>query len=400
MARLGKLRSGAGGLLGLLCLLLCAGPAMGQGLDYPANELYTAPWFDDLRHNDTAGGFIARAKRNAADDGWERVEYAYTCYGTTLIQAADVIDERTGLVFKLIDCKEEEKQIDLDLRLRNIQDGGWYWMFKPILRSDGTTTTAAAAAPLVRMDVLAQAPRLEPVTATSSTITADTRVLKVDPDGRGSGGATLVVDSAPGLFEIIPHATAVLPRESCYGVFGLYRGRAADCVVGRSADWQLTLLDNNGAALVAPVVRPASGTASVRARLSITTGYMITGCNNLEIGAALTGGRQGSADVATPGNVTLRTPGAQAGVGCPTPELAFSWDVDVQNDASRCGAANPDRGTAQTVRITLGGRMTGSVEPPLPSLPFVEFQVACPANASAALEGVNLVPENTFEPGA
>lgn len=203
-------------MLACLALLVLAGPASGQ-LEEPANELHTAPEFGDLRlmddpnprRNGHAGGFVGAAKRTPAGDGWETVRYTYRC-GAAVITSTATPASTTGRVAELIDCESNTEQPDLDLRIHNIRDGGWYWMFRPL-----GDDVVAASAPLIRMDVLAEAPRHLPFDEDLGEIDADRRDVEVDDDGRGTGGATVFTDEGNRLFDIFPHSTPVLPTEIC-----------------------------------------------------------------------------------------------------------------------------------------------------------------------------------------
>ena len=392
-----------------LCLLLLAGPVYSQlsPREFGKDQLYTAPSFGDLRLNPkvagnrqtgSAGGFVAKAKRKADDSGWEEVQYSYSCgRGTYTIETLSA-EPRSGQVAALIDCggaggmgTQTAPVRDLDLRIHNIEDGGWYWMFKPL-----GNDVAAASASLIRMDLLEKAPKLLPYAELGQDFTVE--IHNVDAthlDGRVSGGATVFTDETNRLFDIFPHPTPVLPMQPCFGAIGSDEGRNADCAVGRSADWQLVLTDSSEAPLDGPLVRPASGeAATVSATLSITTGHLTAPDCEITVAPTLSGGRQGQVDLAIPAGVTA---GTVTPPDCSTAELAFSWTVQVANDATRCATDSGDRGTPQTVRVAVTPS-GGAVAPALPGSLYAEFQVTCASAASSALEAVDLVPENPFPP--
>ena len=385
--------------LGCLALAFAAAPAVSQTLVGPADELHTAPWFADLRGTSNAnsrlnghgGGFVATALRNAAGDGWETVTYAFTC-GDVTKSLQPTPDATTGLVAQLIDCESDTDQDELDLRVHGVESGGWYWVFQPVGTGDDADV-AAAAAPLIRMDVLAEAPRQLPLEPKVGGIQATVHKVDVDDDGRGSGGATLFKDDANRLFDILPHPAAVLPPAPCSGEFLAAAATDETCVLGTPGDWQLTLVDGNGKDLSGPVVRPAAaGTvSSVAVTLSVATGHLIDSCSAADAEIGLTGGKSGSTTLALPDAVTVRgnnpvTPGS-----CPAAGLTFSWTVDVAPDDTRCAASNSDRGTAQTVRVT--ATTLRQTTPALPADLFKEFKVTCAAASSAPSAGQELVPD-------
>ena len=381
----------------LCCLALAFVPApvASQYLDAPADELHTAPWFADLRGtsnmnarlNGHGGGFVAQALRNAADDGWGTVTYSYTCGGTTLAQEA-VPDAASGLVAALIDCESDTTHDSVDLRVHGVESGGWYWVFRPV-----GTDVAAAAAPLVRMDVLAQAPRQLPLEPNVGGIQADRHEVTVDTDGRGSGGATLFTDEANRLFDVLVHPAASLPPTPCSGEFLDMDATDENCLLGMPGDWRLSLADAMGDPLSGAVVRPAlaGSSVSVAATLSIATGHLVgTGCKP-QATIELTGGMSGSTVLTLPGEVAVSGTAAVNPEACPADDLTFSWTVNVSADTTRCAASNADRGTAQTVRVTATDlTMTA---PGLADDLFQEFQVVCASSASASSAGRELVPD-------
>ena len=381
-----------------LALAYAPVPAASQLLQNPADELHTAPWFADLRGttntnarlNGHGGGFVAQALRNAANDGWETVSYAFTCGGvTTSLQPTP--DATTGLVAALIDCESDTAYDPVDLRVHNVENGGWYWVFKPVGSGDDADV-AAAAAPLLRMDVLAGAPTQLPLEPNVGGIEATRYQLAVDADGRGSGGATLFSDSANRLFDILPHSTAVLPPAPCSGVFLATAATDETCVLGMPGDWRLTLADANGNALSGAVVRPATAgnSVSVAVTLSLGTGHLVTSCSaDAQIG--LTGGVSGSTALDLPAEVTVSGSNPATPGTCPAAALTFSWTVAVAPDDTRCAASNSDRGTPQTVRVTAS--TLSQATPGLPADLFEEFQVVCAASSSSSSAGRELVPD-------
>lgn len=271
-------------------------------------------------------------------------------------------------------------------------------MFNTVVRADGTAGfRGAAAASLVRMDVLAEAPRRLPYVPKGSADIASTHYdVTVDAEGRGSGGATVVTDTRFELFDIIPHVVPQAPLEPC---FGSYRGsaqeaRTQDCFIAREEDWWIKVTDACGMALSGPVVRPdGSGNddaVSVRARVGIR-GYLDNGSPDAPM--TLSGGRQVGSDIATPAGVTAGFVMAMRG-GRGAPALTFEMEITVAADSSRCDLSNADRGTPQTVRVTVSN--ISGVAPPSGGL-FAEFQVGC-SEAEPAL-GKNLAPERPFPPG-
>ena len=395
-------RTVAAWVVGGLALAFAQAPAAAQVVQAPADELYAAPWFADLRgtsdknprRNGHGGGFVAQAFRNAAGDGWETVTYTFMCGGRG-ISETPTPDAATGLVAALIDCESDTPEDTVDLRVHGIESGGWYWVFRPVGSGD-TADVAAAAAPLIRMDVLAQAPRQLPLEPNVGGIQADRHEVMVDADGRGSGGATLFTDDANRLFDVLPHAAAVLPSAPCSGVFLDAAATDDDCGLGVPADWSLTLVDAvSGSPFPGPVVRPvAAGTAaSVTATLSLATGHLVgTGCAP-EAQIGLTGGMSGSTVLDLPGAVAVNGANPANPGACPAAELTFTWTVDVSADTTRCAAANADRGTPQTVRVAATS-LTGAT-PALPAELFEEFQVVC-ADAASSSAGQELVPGVPF----
>ncbi|MXX60123.1 MAG: hypothetical protein F4112_11615 [Holophagales bacterium] len=380
--------------LGCLALAFAAAPAASQSAQAPADELHTAPWFADLRGmshtnprlNGHGGGFVAQALRNAADDGWEPVMYSYMCGGVTTTKQA--MDHGGGLAAELVDCESDTTYEPVDLRVHGIESGGWYWVFRPV-----GDDVAAAAAPLIRMDVLAQAPRQVPLEPGLGGIQAERHNVAVDADGRGSGGATLFTDDANRLFDILPHPAAVLPRASCSGVFLDAAATDDDCGLGVPADWELMLADGDGDPLSGAIVRPAlAGTdVPVTATLSIGTGHLVgTGCTP-EATIELTGGMSGTTVLTLPGAVTVSGANPANPGECPAAALSFSWTVNVSADTTRCAASNADRGTPQTVRVT-ATNLTETT-PDLADDLFQEFEVVCAASASASSAGRELVPD-------
>lgn len=379
--------------VGCLALAYSPEPAAAQ-LQEPANELHAAPWFADLRgltdpnprRNGHGGGFVAQAMRNAADNGWETVTYSYTCGLVTRSQAAPA--DSTGLVAALIDCESDSTYDPVDLRVHNVESGGWYWVFRPI-----GDDVAAAAAPLIRMDLLAQAPRQLPLEPNIGGIQADRHEVMVDAAGRGSGGATLFTDDGNRLFDVLPHPTAVLPPMPCSGEFLDDEATDEDCGLGVPADWELMLADEEDDPLAGPVVRPESGAAavSVAVTLSIETGHLVTtGCMpaaHIE----LTGGMRDMTVLTLPGGLTVGGSNPVNPEDCPAAELSFSWTVDVAADDNRCAASNAERGTPQTVRVT-ATQITGAT-PALADDLFQEFQVVCADAPSASSAGQELVPD-------
>lgn len=341
---------------------------------------------------------MAQALRNAADDGWAIVTYSFTCGGTTLAQEA-VPTAMTGLVAVLVDCDSDTTRDSVDLRVHGIESGGWYWVFRPV-GTGADADVAAAAAPLIRMDVLAEAPRQLPLEPNVGGIQADRHEVTVDADGRGSGGATLFTDDANQLFDVLPHSAAVVPPTPCSGVFLDAAATDENCVLGVPADWRLTLADAMGDPLSGAVVRPAlaGSSVSVAATLSIATGHLVdTGCTpDATIG--LTGGMSGTTVLNLPDAVDVGgATSASANPGtCPAAELSFSWTIDVSADTNRCASANPDRGRAQTVRVTATNLTEAT--PALAADLFAEFQVACPGSASSSSAGRELVPEPVGRP--
>ncbi len=382
---------------GCLFLAYSPEPAAAQ-LQEPAAELHTAPWFADLRgmtdpnprRNGHGGGFVAQAMRNAAGDGWEDVTYTFTCGNRTTMETP-MPDATSGLVAALIDCESDTDFDPVDLRVHNVEDGGWYWVFRPI-----GDDVAAAAAPLIRMDLLAQAPRQLPLEPNIGGIQADRHDVTVDAAGRGSGGATLFADDGNRLFDVLPHPTAVLPPAPCSGEFLDEEATDDDCGLGVPADWTLMLADGDGDPLSGPVVRPASGgdSVSVAATLSIETGHLVTtGCAP-QATLQLTGGRRDMTDLSLPGGVTVDGSSSDAvnPEDCPAAELSFSWTVDVADDGTRCASTSAERGTPQTVRVTAMD-LSGAT-PDLPTGLFQEFQVVCDDAASASSSaGRELVPD-------
>ncbi len=382
----------------VVCLFLAYSPEPAASqLQEPAAELHAAPWFADLRgvsdpnprRNGHGGGFVAQALRNAADDGWETVTYSFTCGGRTTSQATPA-DATTGLVAALIDCESDTAFDPVELRVHNVESGGWYWVFRPI-----GDDVAAAAAPLIRMDLLAQAPRQLPLEPNIGGIQADRHEVMVDDAGRGSGGATLFTDDGNRLFDVLPHPTAVLPPTPCSGEFLDAEATDEDCGLGVPADWQVMLADAEGDPLSGPVVRPASGGAavSVAATLSIDAGHLVTtGCMP-EAEVTLTGGMRVMTVLDLPGAVTVG--GSSSGTAnpeeCPAASLSFTWSVDVAADDSRCAASNAERNTPQTVRVA-ATELTGAT-PALPADLFQEFQVVCADATSASAAGRELVPD-------
>ncbi|MYJ24780.1 MAG: hypothetical protein F4080_04370 [Holophagales bacterium] len=384
--------------VGCLALAYSPEPVTAQ-LQEPANELHAAPWFADLRgltdsnprRNGHGGGFVAQAMRNAAGDGWEDVTYTFTCGNRTTMEMSTP-DVATGLVAALIDCESDTAVDPVDLRVHNVEDGGWYWVFCPI-----GDDVDAAAAPLIRMDLLAQAPRQLPLEPNIGGIQADRHDVTVDSAGRGSGGATLFTDDENRLFDVLPHPTAVLPPTPCSGEFLDEDAMDEDCGLGMPADWRLMLADADDDPLAGPVVRPESGAAavSVAATLSIGTGHLVTtGCMPAaEI--ELTGGMRDMTVLDLPGGVTVDGSSSDAvnPEDCPAAELSFSWTVDVADDAARCASTSAERGTIQTVRVTASD-LTGAT-PALPADLFQEFQVVCgdAPSASSSPAGRELVPD-------
>lgn len=386
-------RTVAAWALGCLALASAPAPVASQLLEAPADELHTAPWFADLRgtsdpnarRNGAGGGFIAQALRNAADDGWDTVTYSYTCGDVTIAREA-VADAGNGQVAALIDCDSDTMQDSVDLRVHGIQSGGWYWVFRPV-----GTDVAAAAAPLIRMDVLAQAPRQLPFEPDG--FQAERNEATVDDDGRGSGGATLFTDEANRLFDVFVHPAAALPEAPCSGEFLHADATDENCLLGVPGDWRLSLADSMGDPLSGAVVRPvlAGSSASVTATLSIETGHLVgTGCTP-EATIGLTGGVSGGTDLNLPDEVAVSGSTAVNPAACPAAELTFSWTVNVSPDATRCAAANADRGTAQTVRVEATDLTNAT--PALPDDLFQEFQVVCSSSASASAAGRELVPD-------
>lgn len=382
--------------VGCLALATSPEPAAAQ-LQEPAAELHTAPWFADLRgmtdpnprRNGHGGGFVAQAMRNAADDGWETVTYSFTCGLVTTSQAAPA-DSTTGLVAVLIDCESDTAHDPVDLRVHNVESGGWYWVFRPI-----GDDVAAAAAPLIRMDLLAQAPRQLPLEPNIGGIQADRHDVMVDVAGRGSGGATLFADDGNRLFDVLPHPTAVLPPTPCSGEFLHEDAMDEDCGLGVPADWELMLADADDDPLAGPIVRPDSGgdPVPVTATLSIGTGHLVgTGCMP-EATIELSGGMSGDTPLTLPGEVAVSGSAAVNPAECPAADLSFSWTVNVSADTTRCAASNADRGTPQTVRVT-ATELTEAT-PGLADGLFQEFQVACgdAPTASASSAGRELVPD-------
>jgi len=380
------------------CLFLASSPEpVAAQLQEPAAELHTAPWFADLRgmsdsnprRNGHGGGFVAQARRNAAGDGWADVTYTFTCGNRTTMETPSP-DATTGLVAALIDCESDTAFDSLDLRVHNVEDGGWYWVFRPI-----GDDVAAAAAPLIRMDVLAKAPRQLPLEPSIGGIQAERHDAKVEADGRGSGGATVFSDDGNRLFDVLPHPAAVLPPAPCSGEFLDADATDENCGLGTSADWTLMLADSEDDPLSGPVVRPASGGAavSVAATLSIETGHLVTtGCTP-EAEVTLTGGMRDMTVLDLPGAVTVGRASSNAvnPEECPAASLTFTWSVDVAADDGRCATTNAERSTAQTVRVAATD-LTGAT-PVLPADLFQEFQVVCADAASASSAGRELVPD-------
>lgn len=386
--------------LALACFALASAPVAAQLVQAPADELYTAPWFADLRgmsdpnprRNGHGGGFVAQAPRNAADDGWENATYSYMCGGVTLTRTATP-DAATGLVAELVDCESDTAYEAIGLRVHGIESGGWYWVFRPI-----GDDVAAAAAPLIRMDVVAQAPRQLPLEPNVGGIQAERHDVAVDADGRGSGGATLFTDDANRLFDVFPHPAAALPAAPCSGVFLDMDATDEDCAVGVPADWELMLADGDGDPLSGAIVRPASGgdPVPVTATLSIGTGHLVgTGCTP-EATIELTGGMSGSTVLSLPGEVAISGAAAVSPAECPADDLSFSWTVNVSADTTRCAASNADRGTAQTVRVTATD--LSETTPGLADDLFQEFQVVCDTSSSASSAGRELVPDVGLPP--
>jgi hypothetical protein len=390
-------------VVGGLALAFAQAPAAAQ-LQAPADELHAAPWFADLRGtsamnprlNGHGGGFVAQALRNAAGDGWETVRYSITCGGVTITKTLTP-DSTTGGVADLVDCDSDTPENAVNLRVHGIESGGWYWVFRPV-GNGADADVAAAAAPLIRMDVLAQSPRQLPLEPNVGGIVADRHEVMVDADGRGSGGATLFTDDANRLFDVLPHPAAVLPAAPCSGEFLDAAATDDDCGLGVPADWSLTLADGSGDPLSGAIVRPAAaGTAvSVAATLSLATGYLVgAGCTP-EATIDLTGGMSGATALDLPGAVTVNGSDAVNPGACPAAELTFSWTVDVSADTTRCAASNADRGTPQTVRVA--ATSLTSATPALPAELFQEFQVVCADPASASSAGRELVPDPVETP--
>ena len=386
--------------LGCLALMFAQAPAAAQ-LQAPADELHAAPWFADLRGtsamnsrlNGHGGGFVAQALRNAAGDGWETVRYSITCAGVTITKTLTP-DATTGGVADLVDCDSDTPENAVNLRVHGVESGGWYWVFRPVGSGD-SADVAAAAAPLIRMDVLAQAPRQLPLEPTVGGIRADRHEVMVDDDGRGSGGATLFTDDANRLFDVLPHPAAVLPAAPCSGEFLDAAATDDNCGLGVPDDWSLTLADGMGDPLSGAIVRPAAAgsSESVTATLSLETGHLVgAGCGP-EATIQLTGGTSGGTVLDLPGAVVVNGSNPANPGACPAAELTFSWTVDVSADTTRCAASNADRGTAQTVRVA--ATALTSATPGLPAELFEEFQVVC-ADAASSSAGQELVPGVPF----
>ena len=382
--------------LGCLALALLPVPMASQTAQAPADELHTAPWFADLRGtsnmnarlNGHGGGFVAQALPNAAGDGWEEVTYSYTCGGVTTTRPATPA-AASGLVADLVDCDSDTMQESVGLQVHGIESGGWYWVFRPV-----GDDVAAAAAPLIRMDLLAQAPRQLPLEPNVGGIQAERHEVMVDEDGRGSGGATLFTDDANRLFDVFVHPAAVLPTAPCSGVFLDMDATDDDCALGVPADWTLSLADGMGDPLSGAIVRPALAGSSVpvAATLSIGTGHLVgNGCTP-EATIELTGGMSGTTVLTLPGEVAVSGAASVNPEACPADDLNFSWTVNVSADATRCAASNADRGTPQTVRVTATD--VTETTPDLADDLFQEFEVVCGAAPSAApTAGRELVPD-------
>lgn len=108
-----------------IAAFLCLPALASAQLQKPADELHTAPWFEDARpqgpNSYTGGGFVAQAKGNAA--GWETVTYSVTCGNRTLTEESPP-DPQTGQVAALVDCENIDDMIPVDLGIHNVEDGG------------------------------------------------------------------------------------------------------------------------------------------------------------------------------------------------------------------------------------------------------------------------------------
>ena len=342
-------------------LFLGAVPALLLGqtvtVDCPEDSCHIAPYYEGY------GGFVGVAANAddaaTADIDESEVEFWILCGNVTV--AGKVKPDSAGIVRQALTtsnnfaCQADEGGT---IEIFGLKDGGWYWI------NDATNSAVSA---LIRKDSLGHphATPTNPGGVTLSTVT--------------NGAATFVKEPASGRVGIIPHIVPSKPIPGCSGAAGT--ASAGDCVLGSPSGWSLT-------ASPSTVTRPTDTTAAeVTVTLDgtnfITTGTAAATAETLEHHTSVAG--VGFKD------------GTNAGAAPATGQSGLLvWTIAVDADAARCGADNPDRGSAQSVTMKIAAASLTNVIPGLPTAGVeTSFSVNCAA-ASSSAGGAELVPDNPF----
>ena len=332
-------------------LLIGAVPALlfAQGaFDCPEERCQVAPYFAG------SGGFVGES---AGHGGEREVTFIVVCGNTTTTSA--VQPDSDGVVRRALNDAEglscragTNGRIEVD----NLLPGGWYWI------NDDVNSAVSAFIPK------------EALSNEQVDVTDPGGVILDSPSG---GVATYVKHEPTGRVGIIPHLVPTKPIPGCSGAAG--SETAVDCHLGSPDDWQLRADPSS-------VVRPTGNQAVREVVVSLYGENFLT-----------TGAVRARAEIehhaSVEGILFTRTTGEPRQRGEPG---VVRWLVEVAGDDDRCLPANddPDRGNAQTVTFKLA-EMDGVLPDPADGTIETTFMVNCP-DASAAIAGAELVPENPF----
>jgi len=317
-------------------------------VDCPEDRCQVAPYFAGT------GGFVGTS---AGVGGQADVRFFLICGSVTI--SATAVPDRDGVVRQALSegnglyCRPETRgRIEID----NLEPGGWYWI------NDDRNSAVSAFIPKEAMGN----EQVEPT---------DPGGIVLDSERGGLG--TYVKHEPTGRVGIIPHVVAARAIRGCEGALG--EESATNCHLGSPEGWRVS-------ASASSVARPSGSEANRNAIVTLYGENFIT-----------TRTLSARAEVAFDSSVqavSLRQDGGEpTGEGEPG---VLKWLVTVGADDSRCLPANnhPDRGKAQEITFSVEA-MDGAIPALGDDGLKTTFMVKCP-DASAAIAGAELVPENPF----
>jgi hypothetical protein len=347
-----------------IALVICAIPAVAFGqfgvvtdgakavVVCPQDECYAAPYFGGT------GGFVAMgstmddAATEDMNEAMDSVAVAVSC--GSVVETVEFTPDEDGMVRQAFTEMNGLACADGggSFVIHGVDAGGWYWI---------NDTMSSAVSSLVPLDVYGNA-RTTPVDPGGVTITPAAMFSASEPTGTATeymAAASYVSHEASGRVGIIPHILPTEPIPACGP------SRQNRCRV--NASYRIGL-GTVGA-------RVTRGTDAV----TVTPSIAATG--NLETGTA---GTFEATIVGGDGNGV-----SGEGGGVVTIAEAAAGD-------GRCAADNIDRGTPIKVTFAYEPLTADGYVPPVGVLSDVSITVHCPAAASSANQGVELVPGNPF----